>query len=63
MSSKCPKCEKPVDHVNARAMPIQASTKQWRGVSYDCPHCHAILSVALDPAAFKEEFVQDAKRR
>jgi len=51
--NKCPSCSKPV----RSAQIDDVSIGQWRGVSYSCPSCAAILSVAIDPVALKADTV------
>ena len=31
----------------------------WNGVSYQCPHCHAVLGVQIDPIAVKTDIVNE----
>jgi hypothetical protein len=31
--------------------------KSWNAVSYQCPHCHTVLSVEIDPIALKSDIV------
>ena len=35
---------------------------KWRGVSYSCPFCFAILSVAIDPVALKADIVAEMEK-
>lgn len=58
MHGKCPKCEQIVTHVNCDDVDIQvAFGNTWKGVSYNCPHCHTVLSVQMDPIAIKTDTV------
>jgi hypothetical protein len=59
MASKCPRCEKPVSHVNLETMDIYQDFKPaWHGVAYTCPHCSSVLSVGMDPTLLRNETVQ-----
>jgi hypothetical protein len=33
--------------------------KSWNAVSYQCPHCHTVLSVEIDPIALKSDIVSE----
>lgn len=59
-TGKCPKCEKTLQHAVIEALPIHQNLQpKWLGVSYSCPHCHAILSVGIDPVALKTDTVKE----
>jgi hypothetical protein len=45
---KCPYCTEKSSGVNAEAITISAGAKQYKGISYSCPRCHASLSVSMD---------------
>ena len=51
--SKCPKCDKVISRVNLNDVSIE----KWRGVSYCCPFCFSVLSIAIDPVALKADTV------
>lgn len=55
---KCPKCDKSVNRANLTA--IEAGVlfgPQFKAITYDCPWCHAVLSVAIDPVALKADII------
>jgi hypothetical protein len=57
---KCPKCEIQVTRILVDEVPIDANYPQnWRGVSYRCPFCDAILGVQIDPIAIKTELLSE----
>ena len=59
-SSKCPHCQASMKFVNVEKTQIQSSTgAKVNGVSYFCPGCRAVLSVAIDPASLKAEIVRE----
>jgi hypothetical protein len=51
--NKCPGCGTSVRNAKLDDVAIG----QWRGVSYSCPSCSTILSVAIDPVALKADTV------
>lgn len=59
MAGQCPKCEKQVTRVKCEGITVDVSGGGWKGISYSCPWCHAILSVAIDPIAIKADIVKD----
>jgi hypothetical protein len=59
MVGKCPKCEALVNNVTCNAVQVNAPGVVWNGVSYSCPWCQSILSVAIDPIAVKADIVND----
>lgn len=59
-TGKCPKCEKTVSTVNIEHVDINESfRKKWHGVSLVCSHCDAVLGVAIDPIAMKNDVVSE----
>jgi hypothetical protein len=60
--NKCPKCDKIVTHVNLTAVEVIAGADRWKGVSYGCPWCYAVLSVSIDPIALKTDIVAEVKK-
>lgn len=56
----CPKCSSIITKVHVEYMSVhEGFTPAWKGVSFVCPLCHAILGVGIDPVALKAETVQD----
>jgi len=55
----CPKCEKPVTSVTIDSVDVATGTRTYKGVSYTCPSCHCVLSVAIDPVALKADTVSE----
>ncbi len=56
-SGKCPKCDYRLDKVDVEYTEIQGYKTAYKGVNYVCPHCSAVLSVAIDPLAVKNLIV------
>lgn len=54
----CPHCPEPVVNVDAEPITITFGLKTWRGLSFSCPHCHAVLTVEVDPASIRNDLVQ-----
>ncbi len=56
---KCPHCKRIVDKVILEPVDVEASPgfvgPTYNGVSYSCPFCRAVLSVAIDPVALKAD--------
>jgi phage FluMu protein Com len=59
MSGKCPKCENIVSSVVIDDVNVNAGTKSWRGITYQCPSCRTILGVGIDPIALKADTVRE----
>jgi hypothetical protein len=55
MVGKCPKCEKLIASVNANEIRVNSGTNSWVGITYNCPFCFTVLSVAIDPVALKTD--------
>lgn len=60
MHGKCPKCEKLINAVNCSGVDVKVMLgKTWKGLSYNCPFCHTVLSVQIDPIAIKTDIVNE----
>ncbi len=61
---KCPKCEKLVSNVKIEELRVDVGyLPAWKGVSYVCPWCNAIMSIQIDPVALKTDIVNEVVRR
>lgn len=59
-SAKCPYCHKVISTVNVETIGIETGLSVgYKGVTYSCPGCHAVLSVEMDPIALKADIVRD----
>ena len=57
-AGKCPKCDGTIGHASAEPIEIRVgTTDKYKGVSYYCPYCHAVLSVSMDPLGLNENLV------
>ena len=56
----CPSCDAPVLRAVIQEVPIGGLfSEQWRGITYSCPSCQHVLSVAIDPIAIKSDIVDE----
>jgi hypothetical protein len=58
-NGRCPKCEAPISSVTIETISVKAKPQNWTGVSYLCPSCSCVLSVAIDPIALKNDIVTE----
>lgn len=65
MNGKCPKCEKLLPSATIGEIKLSAGPghTSWKGVTYQCPSCQTILSVAIDPIAIKSDIVNDLLKK
>jgi hypothetical protein len=55
-TGKCPHCQKKIASAEVETIDINAGTQRsYKGVSYLCPHCRAVLSVSMDQLALNED--------
>ena len=57
----CPKCDKRIEHVNTEGISVNPQGKAAKGISYLCPLCSSVLSVAIDPVALNSDIRRDLK--
>lgn len=54
----CPKCDKHITDVESEEVSVSVGfSPRWRGISYYCPHCNAILGVSVNPHLMRDEIV------
>lgn len=59
-AGKCPKCDKTITNVMIEHVDVsERFQKRWHGASYQCPFCHTVLSVGLDPLSLKADIVSE----
>ena len=58
---KCPKCDKSVFTANVYAVDARRGPSQMplQAVSLNCPNCHAVLGITIDPLVIKSEAVAE----
>ena len=49
MTGKCPNCKEPVSRVETGTVSANppVGAKEWRVISFICPHCETVLGVQL----------------
>jgi len=56
----CPHCESRITDVVIQDATIAGfGSPQWHGITYACPNCQKVLSVAIDPVALKNDVVHE----
>jgi hypothetical protein len=59
-NAKCPKCDTRITRVIAghttAEVPMGSS---WNSIVYECPNCHALLGVQIDPIALKTDIIEE----
>ena len=59
MVGKCPNCDKALGSVGAEEVKVMVGmTNAWKGVSFFCLSCKAVISVGIDPIAIKTDIVK-----
>jgi hypothetical protein len=59
-TGKSPYCKASLSTVVIEAVEAHvAKGKSYHALTYACPHCHFVLSVALDPVALKSDTVSE----
>lgn len=55
-TGKCPHCQNTVASAEVETITINAGGQaSYKGVSYLCPNCRAVLSVSMDQIALNED--------
>jgi hypothetical protein len=54
----CPHCGENLTSVETEPIMLLFGLKEFRGVSFSCANCHAVLSVGPDPVAVRSDLVQ-----
>lgn len=63
-TGKCPNCEKIMHYMVMQGVDAKVLMgHSWRAVSYQCPHCHTVVGVEIDPIALKAELVEQIAKR
>ena len=59
-TNTCPHCGKMVTSVNVEDIKMEVGFKpQWKGFSYGCSHCKAILGVQMNPLTLNGDLVDE----
>jgi hypothetical protein len=60
----CPSCNAAIHHVTIQDVTVGGlATDQWNGITYSCPACQHVLSVAIDPVALQADLVDEIVAR
>jgi len=63
-TGKCPKCDEVMSNVTLQAVTAQEPFGiSINAVSYQCPHCHTVLSVGMDRIALERAIVTGVAKR
>lgn len=55
----CPHCQVAIQRIEIVEVPLTVERQQvYRGVSYTCPRCEAILGVAAHPVQMRDEIAE-----
>lgn len=61
---RCPKCSEVVINVTLQQLPVFSVVGESPvAVAYSCPHCHAMLGIAPDPAVTRVEIAEEVAKR
>lgn len=63
MYGTCPECKQAVMKVKAKAIDIMDGARSLKGVTYSCNQCGVVLSVDIDPLAYKAAIAAEVKKR
>lgn len=60
--TKCPHCQKAITRFNIERLEgfVDGRSQLWC-TSYNCPQCHAVLSVQIDPLAIQADTIKKLK--
>jgi hypothetical protein len=59
-TGKCPKCDQVMPSITAQGVSAKvAFGNTVHVISYQCPHCHSVLGVEIDPIALKSDIVSE----
>jgi hypothetical protein len=55
----CPHCNADITQLDIEVISLSDITMSpWRGLSYSCPACRAVLSASFDPVALEGDLVK-----
>ena len=62
-TNKCPKCDRVITDVCVEDVSISVVFQpKWKGFSYACPHCRAILGVQMNPLTLNDDLAHKVKK-
>jgi hypothetical protein len=63
MIGKCPHCGKLVGSLNGETVDIHAGGRAWKGATFACPSCNAVLGAGIDPVGLKDAIVDEVSQQ
>ena len=57
-SATCPHCQRTIASATVENIKINGVGSEYKGVSYSCPSCHAVLSISMDQIALNVDLVK-----
>jgi predicted RNA-binding Zn-ribbon protein involved in translation (DUF1610 family) len=62
--NKCPKCDSVIESARVEDISLDVQLQPtWKGFSYGCPTCGAILGVQMNPLSLNADLVSDIKEK
>lgn len=62
-SGICPKCDAVLGHAKIEDIELRIGRDKYKGISYLCSSCHAVLSVSLDHVALVNDIAEAVAKR
>jgi len=63
-NARCPKCDNQITKVVAGHTIAEVPMgNRWNSIAYECPHCHVLLGIQIDPIALKMDIVEELFKR
>lgn len=62
-AGKCPKCDHGITYANIEPIELKLRRSSYKGISYLCPFCKAVLSVSLDHLALTVDIAEAVAKR
>jgi len=59
----CPKCGSMVSYAKIDSIALRITGAEYKGISYLCPSCSAVLSVSLDHLALTADIAKAVAKR
>jgi hypothetical protein len=59
MNGNCPSCKQPVTQLTCSSLPVRGGGREWKGATFNCPLCSAVLGAGIDPIGLKADIVAE----
>jgi len=56
-TGQCPHCKTKISRSVVETITIDGGDSSYKGVTYLCPHCRAVLTVSMDQIALNADLV------